>query len=626
MPSVDSFLGYTDLRGTNIFQDRNDEHETNMSLDVEGNGATCVECGVFDFLPSACRRCGGVYCRDHASKHHRPQQGGGPAREWCAPPQHATAASPPVAEGSEAIVTAAQPPQQKCCLCESTWCVLTPCPRCGECFCAAHRFHGHEEDDETGASGGDGAAARNRRFVPRAVPAHMVRQSGAPANSVTAACAAHGKRAALALAPPGYQSRMMELAALVCCRHSSSSGSGSTGEWQAAVCTLSVAVMATVGQMTQRCICELRLAATDDDDDRPSPLMDSPRLQDVCGLSGCFRLTAGIAAGTAAVDLRLELVPQAAVTKDALQPGEMIVLRVGPDSDVGTDDLQTVLGRGLFPPKPAVPDGGTYGYLARDDRVRAAVTRLRLHARPKGGGGGGGGGEAVAAAEAKVQRTEAADTDQSPSEAVVPVDASVARTDAQPSVAPAPWPFRAPPPMASLPFQSTKSNPLGTRQLGPALASRVLVAVFTEDRGLTAVVPIPPFVLAVGREWPAGKVAERAKEEACELVANAEDRRRVCAVGGQQQSRPFATYDVYIVGSASPSSPQGAVALLSQGKASLSAPPPLLLRDGDVLFLGSAAACAPGSGLLAEVERMKALKGKEQAAQRLEMMKKCSLM
>lgn len=191
-----------------------------MSLDCEGDGATCMECCEFDFLPYHCTRCRGTFCAAHATHHHRPGQ-----------PSTATATSslnedrPLCSAGSSSLpsiptddattattASSSASPLEKCVICNSLLYGLPPCSICHQNFCAIHRFHCHDGDTAEGT----GQRRRERR-PPPLQPSARGDHHGGEGNSseLHSLCSPYRGSHALVIGPSGYRSRWMQLVVII---------------------------------------------------------------------------------------------------------------------------------------------------------------------------------------------------------------------------------------------------------------------------------------------------------------------------------------------------------------------------------------------------------------------------
>lgn len=590
-------------------------------------------------------------------------------RLWCVPPKETVVPLSP----QDAVKASGVPAEERCIVCGSEWCVLKPCPQCSRFFCASHRFHGHE----------DAADAQQR--VHRGAAHALLRANGSAVcegwNALHCICAPYTTARPLSLAPPGYTSRLQENTLLLArpvqkkaddseAVHSqlqqrgvpptSSPHPATTprlADWEVGVCSVRAAVEASIGQLLQRTVSTLQLVPGNSGNNASTQraatalAMDDPAVQEVVASSWVLRCTAcsratgashtGVAASSGAG--RCAIVPRTReaptvwlepldlllATKEAVPQGEVIVLALN------TRPASTKAGDVLLSPAlaslAAVISMLLYGRqpfegLEKDRRVRALATRLLLSSTVP---------------SAKAAQAYQTDTADAPDNGVTPSfgtptepPAASTRTEAPVEIATpttastseesAPWPLRTPPPLQSFSFANTRAAPLGAAQ-AKAGPNRVTVAVFVEDGALPCVVP--PFVLALARDWPSGKVLDRVGDEVRTLIRKASS--------PPPTSPSFTGFELFLCTSSSSPS-EGEARCLTAGKyAAAAAKPAAELKDGDVLFFGRPAVgsasepsvtvrCHPA--VEAELRRLKHLSGKAQAALRVDMMKKCAVM
>ncbi|KPI87320.1 hypothetical protein ABL78_3603 [Leptomonas seymouri] len=618
-----------------------------MSLACEGDGASCVECGEFDFLPYTCPYCHGVFCAAHASCHHNPTS---PDTEssavLCVRPD------PVVKEALGAVACimgdAAPASQARCVVCRSFPCALTPCPQCGESFCAAHRFHGHED------------AALQERLRKRAEQTRPSSREGTgelSAGSIGALCAAFTASHPLTLAPVGYRSRRMGLLALVLCldhRYTASAksttgldasplascGTSSLSEGALTVnsddvglCSLIVATEMSVGQLRDRL---------------ETALLTAPE----AALPPSSRAFAGVRtsiftlASTAEVctDQRKEerrglssqrssrlcpvlsvvALPSDAVLRRAHIVNATVVLAVVPagvslEESKLTTDLCAALSDYFYS-----ADASAH----RDDRVKALATRLYLQHQQLMRGRATGASIIADDASSKVgphdssappsttatapARAAAATAvpQRATGDAAETVNSRAATDIAAAATTEALWPFRHAPPLNSFEFFNSKMRPCGVAAIRPPTAPRVVVALFIADATLPCAVR--PMCVALGRDWPVARVVDRLQEEVEQQLGPH------CSAA-KPQLKSFSLYRLV-------ESEGGRVESLWEGAGVRTSASTLPLQNADVLVL-----CPPESpgalaAIQAELHRLYTLTGNDKRALKADQIKLCSVM
>lgn len=99
-----------------------------MSLDAEGRGANCQQCGHFDFLPLVCQFCNQSFCTEHLSAH-----------ESCQSLTRVVAVEP------SSLLSCQVQNVLTCSTCGLQDMCVTVCDVCRGAMCASHRFeHLHE--------------------------------------------------------------------------------------------------------------------------------------------------------------------------------------------------------------------------------------------------------------------------------------------------------------------------------------------------------------------------------------------------------------------------------------------------------------------------------------------------
>ena len=624
-----------------------------MSLECEGDGAPCVECGEFDFLPHTCPFCHGVFCAAHASCHHVPgAQDTDNSAVLCTPPP--PLAGPAPTEGVDSS-RASTTLQVRCVVCRAFPCAITSCPQCGESFCAVHRFHGHEDaalQERLRRRGAGPARAQAPSFFTESLsPSSSSSSSATATGDLRALCAPFTISHPLTLAPVGYRSRRMDLLALVV-RYAPSPSplsvipppAGSATPLSAAtvvedtissrvssdvgLCSLIVATEMSVGQLRDRLEAALVTAQ-----EEAAITSSSPRAFSLASASSVFSLAPMAELGEEAAkkakeeeeeraSLRhdaarrrapaLSLVPlpaDAILRKAPIMNAVVVVVAVAPadaapDEVVGASvlesQLSTSLTNYLFP--SGVPAA------QRDDRAKALATRLYLQHQQLLR-------RSAAVAAATANATQAVMRSRSASAAACSSPTSASLTATVAHAVPSEWPFRHAAPLNSFTFFNSKLNPCGTGALRPPSAPRVVVALFVADTALPCAVK--PMCVALGAAWHMARVAERLKEEVVE-----------------QQLGPYRaaatpllkTYVLYRLPQAEgkPVERLWGDGVATTATAADAAPPPL--QNAEVLVL-----CPPDSpgavaGLQEELHRLHGLIGKDKRALKADQIKLCSVM
>ncbi|KPA79474.1 hypothetical protein ABB37_05307 [Leptomonas pyrrhocoris] len=630
-----------------------------MSLECEGDGASCVECGEFDFLPHSCPYCHGVFCAAHASCHHVPaSRGTGDAAALCVPP-----ADPLVKDVVHSVGgtsgTTASTALIRCVVCQSFPCVLTPCPRCGESFCATHRFHGHED------------AALQERLRKRAEQARLVTtttteeedtSSAVSAGSIRARCAAFTASHPLSLAPVGYRSRRMDLLALVLFLrpsntspakspvegsaspsvslvNSSIAGGGGGGGGAVAVtaddvglCSLIVATEMSVGQLRDRL--ETALMSEQEAVLPPSSTalmgartslftiasiveasseetVEEARSKSLSSSQSSYRRRPHLSVVSLSADVVLRKAP---VVNAA------VVLAVVPaaaslEESTLAKILCTVLTEYLF---------NTAASAHQDSRVKALATRLYLQHQQLVRRSTAG----LVIVAGDTRSKEGLYVNKAPS-SVSPAAIGTAPPQAPGSTPDEPvpshgeantaaaatsegfWPFRHAPPLNSFDFFNSKMSPCGMGALRPPTAPRIVVALFTADTALPGAVR--PMCVALGKDWPMVRVADRLKEEVVEQQLS--PHRTVAA----PLLKTFSLYRLEQAG-------EGVVELLWETAAALTPASTLPLQSADVLVLCPPEPPGALAAVQAELRRLHSLTGKDKRALKADRIKLCSVM
>ncbi|KAG5476930.1 hypothetical protein LSCM1_05263 [Leishmania martiniquensis] len=659
-----------------------------MSLDCEGEGAPCVECGEFDLLPYACPWCRGTFCAAHATCHHVPAHGARTAADvafalplsraavsssapLCAPPQGPPS---PRTEGDATPTpgTSSGRPQHRCAVCQSALCALAPCPECGDSYCAAHRFHGHNDLKPRARAPG--------RASQRAIS--FGRQQGSGGTNefdpAAALCAPFTPARPLVLAPVGYRSGRMGVLAFIVApatvpagtfTGTSVGGSEATG-YTIGVCSLVVATEMSVGQLRDRLVGFLRDASV--------PLMEQ-RLAQNCEVAewmvpsgwsewvstarSCLLSVAAAAPDTssaAAVGpasrrvpaLSLVELPVGVILRKAPIVNATVALHLSDAKEECTTPgengaLRLLLATVLFgsAASPSAPSSSatatTSGH--RDDRVKALATRLYLQhqqvlCRTAVGAAERGAGTTDAACDTAERGSARPSEDGSgPSARGIgalmepvpdpegehtpsPVTVSNAVDSAIPVPLAAVWPFRHAPPLNSFDFFNGKLSPCGTAAIRPAAAPRVVVAVFVADAALP--VAVMPMCIAISRDWPLARVVHHLREEVGELQLAQHRDARIA----------ISTFSLYRLGSGSGTSSAAAgtaagLSCLWSGQAQpFTLSTPVTLQNADVLLLCPESAPAAERALREELQRLQGLTGRAKAALRADMVKKCAVM
>ncbi|KAG5477456.1 hypothetical protein CUR178_05160 [Leishmania enriettii] len=667
-----------------------------MSLDWEGDGVPCVECGELDFLPYACPWCRGTFCAEHVTCHHIPPCGAPAAAgaasvlrlndtagdaeasssaPLCTPP-HGTPSTLAERDETPASSTSSSRPQHRCVVCQSALCALAPCPECGDSYCATHRFHGHKDVGPKERSQG----RANQRAV--AFDWQLSSMDARSVDPAAALCAPFTAARPLVLAPVGYRSRRMGVLAFIVAPATAPvrtlTGALADGreapKYTMGVCSLIVATEMSVGQLRDRLSGFVRDASVSlvekgqEQESEAAGLMVSRGWSEWVS-SAHSRLLTVVAAATDADSvavvgpasrrvpaLSLVELPADVILRKAPMANATVLLRLTNASEERTAPTENVALRRFLttalygnaasrsepssssiapPSKSAVASGH------RDDRVKALATRLclqhqqllrraaaaseensactagtaydtgRSSPRPLAGGAG------VCAQEIGTLEELVPDTKG----AVQPTPVSDAVGSAIPSpVAAAAWPFRHAPPLNSFNFFNGKLNPCGAAAIRPAAAPRVVVAVFVADAALP--LAVMPMCIAIGHDWPLGRVVHRLCEEVGEqqLAQHREARTALSA------------FFLYRLGSGSgiSSAAAGAAAGLSclwSGQTRPSALcAPVTLQNADVLLLCPGNSPATEVALQEELQRLQGLTGKAKAALKADQLKKCAVM
>lgn len=450
--------------------------------------------------------------------------------------------------------------------------MLVPCPQCQKNYCAAHRFHGHEEE---------ASATKAHRSK---------RQSGLTSSEmalegVLGCCAPYKAASPLVLAPLGHMNHLMPLLAILTTPfRTATTSSGTDNNFVYGLCNLSVAAEATIGQMLQRCLYLLGFAG-------PQATMESDALLALTRTAAVYDISATASAHSTGLAVNLTPLPAARITKDVLLPTAPVVMAFGAQATVSPPQppLEASLTALLFSPHP---EG-----VALDDRLRAVSARLRLHGSRK----------ATASLSAPESATSAPlEEPTSTTEEVLkanteaPSPAQTGCTTATDAVA-LTWPLRSPPPLTSHKgLVGSKGMPLG---LGAVPAGqRVTIAVLIEDINLPATAPV--CCVAVGRGWPAGKVVQVVQEQVAaaarlpiDTIANA-------------------VPHLYVLGRVADAASTDILSVKGAHG----------LKDGDVVYLGAAHSGRLHPLVQVEVDRLRALKGKEQMALKMTMMQQCTML
>lgn len=666
-----------------------------MSLDCEGDGAPCVECGEFDFLPYACPRCCGTFCAAHATCHHIPAHVAPTAPRasstfplnkaaddavmsssapLCTPPQEALLT---LTEAGATLTSNASSAlhQQRCVVCESVLCALAPCPQCGDCYCAAHRFHGHKDVAPK--------ARQQRRANQRAVSFGPQDRNGATTvDPVAAFCAPFTPAHPLVLAPVGYRSRRTGVLALIVAPPTAAAtnligsavGGSEAPTYTIGVCSLIVATEMSVGQLRDRLVGFLRDALVpaveqEQDSEATGRMLSSGWSEWVSSAHATLFSVAPAATATdsaAAVESRLRCVPALSLVQlpvDAILRKAPIVNatvllslinattagHTAPEERVALQRLMITFlyGKATCPSAPssstAAPSTSARTSAHRDDRVKALATRLYLQhqqllrrtaAGTREGGVGAAGTAAGNAEGLNSQPPEDRAGASAPETGALPEPALDAEGDVTPSsttaidvagnVTPLPvasvWPFQHAPPLNSFDFFNTKLSPCGASAICPATAPRVVVAVFVADAAMP--VTLMPMCIALGRDWPLARAVDRLREEVGEQqMAQHRDARAM-----------LNTFSVYRLGSgsgaaAASAGTEGELACLWSGRSSTStSSAPVTLQNGDVLLLCPADLPGAEAAVKDEVQRLRGLTGKAKSALKADQMKKCAVM
>ncbi|GET89154.1 hypothetical protein, conserved [Leishmania tarentolae] len=665
-----------------------------MSLDCEGNGAACVECGEFDFLPYACPWCCGTFCVAHATYHHipahaapsatgavsafSPNKAAGDAEfssspPLCSPPQETLR----TLNGADATLTSSAPSAlrpHRCVVCQSVLCALAPCPECGDCYCATHRFHGHEYVASK-------VWQKRRANQPAAPYRQHDRDDPTIIDPLASLCAPFTPTHPLVLAPVGYRSRRMAVLALIVAPVTATVttltgptvGGGEAPVYTIGVCSLIVATEMSMGQVRDRLVGFLRDVAVrpvekQQDSEATGLMLSSGWSEWVSSAHATlFTLTPAATATdkTAAVGstshrlptLSLVQLPVDAILRKAPVVNATVLLSLSDAAKAehmtpeksSLQHLMTTILYGKFTspslPSPSTRDPAVPAVTCarRDDRVKALATRLYLQYQQLLRRSATDSQESIVDAADTVfdkaerpnsqptedrtgtsaQRTGAllepapdAEGDATPCATTV----SDVAGRVTPSLAAPVWPFRHPPPLNSFDFFNTKLRPCGASAIRPAAAPRVVVAVFVADTALP--VALKPMCIALGRDWPLCRVVDRLREEVGEQqLAQHRDSREA-----------LNTFSVYRLGSGTAGSlagvdTEGLLTCLWSGhtRASTSSTP-VTLHNGDVLLLCPAGLSGAEAALKEELQRLRELTGKAKAALKVEQVTKCAAM
>ncbi|KAG5502794.1 hypothetical protein JKF63_04562 [Porcisia hertigi] len=666
-----------------------------MSLECEGDGAPCTECGEFDFLPQICPWCRGTFCAAHATCHHIPAPAAstaaaaGAARVvplseevgpieashltlLCTPPQ--ATSTPTKADATFALSAPAGGPQHRCVVCQSVLCALAPCPECGDCYCAAHRFHVHE---------GTAAKHRQQESNHRAVSFRHPGHSAAETVDLTAVlCAPFTSAHPLVLAPVGYRSRRTDLLAIIVAPATDAAtaftktvaGPSDASAYTVGVCSLVVATEMSAGQLCDRLVEFLR--------DVPAPVLeqvgDSQRVEllvspgwsewvssahaSLFSVAPAVITTGSVpTAGSVshrAPTLSLVQLPLHAIIREAPIVNATVVLSLANATTTGStlpDDrvaLQHFLTTFLYGTGASSSTSSslitalstsTRASAHRDGRVKALATRLYLQHQ-----------QLLRRAEADTRGSSARTAAMAPDSAAVsstqpPGDrtghfaqemqalaqpAPTAGSDATLSPPPASaatgsldfaqvsavWPFRQAPPLNRFDFFNSKMCPCGAAAIRPAGAPRVVVAVFVADAFLP--VAVMPMCVALGCDWPYARVATRVREEVAEQQLSQHRDARAA----------LNTFSVYHLGSSNCALSSTAdtsgelVCLWSDHLRSPTPSAPVVLQSADVLLLCPADSPGCEAALQEELQRLRGLTGRAKTALKVDQMKKCIVM
>ncbi|CCW63425.1 unnamed protein product [Phytomonas sp. EM1] len=432
------------------------------------------------------------------------------------------------------------------------------------------------------------------------------------------------------LTPPGYGGRLIELVVILARPRRGDGDDPAAGGWDLDVGRPSVAAESTLGQVVERSLGLLRLPRRPPDVGEGwvshATLWRIVSHNDEAVVAEQTRV-GPIAFPGGTPSLRLILQSPATVARDALHSGDAVVLLAtdSPNDYAGNSAISSLLDALVdlfFPPHRR------YCELAKHPSVLAVATRLRLHAQPRlvassplgvdlemeGGTTAtlelGTLREPMNHPEGLVNPVQADDVSTNPSTVAVSHPSSVPSTLERSDNAPLPpseWPFRVPPPLSQFRFANNKMNPRGAKEASGSGSTRVVAAVFVEDASLP--IEVAPFCIALGQRWCAGKLIERLKEE-------------VATSSGLPLSA-FTGYDVFILTADPPT---------KINREDRTVP----ISNGDVLLLSKTEhpvdIAVTGAGgtvkraVAQELDRMRQLKGKEQAVLKMEMMKKCALM
>ncbi|KAK7200390.1 putative zinc finger protein [Novymonas esmeraldas] len=636
-----------------------------MSLDCEGeDGGSCLECGDFDFLPYTCPWCSGTFCAAHATCHHVPtpatraaaatgarlaDAAGGRDAVLCAPPPPPETAATLTTAGAAAPapLSSTRAPHHRCVVCQSALCALAPCPQCGDCYCAAHRFHGH----------GD-AAPRVRQQSRRTTSPHLHHQpeeGRETAPLVAVLCAPYTSAHPLVLAPVGYRSRRMDALALIFAdtdgvvADGRGDGSGVAPGYCVGVCSLVLATEMSVGQLRDQLVAFLQDVPAAADPtwsrwvSRADAALFSVAPADLAATdTGAARLGLHRVPPLSLVPLPVEDILRAAPLKNAT-----VVLRLSSTTDTNTNTntaaattivdcdggdtaLRGALAAVLYgsgavaaaAPAPTSPEAAAHH---RDVRVKALATRLRLqfqqHLRRAAAPAQVSSEDADAAPGGTAGQQQQQGTSSAPSPPHDPHEPSASTAgacesaDAPTPLPPPVWPFRQARPLNSFYFFNTKMSPCGVSAIRPAAAPRIVVALFVADAALPA--EVRPMCVALGRDWPLARVVDRLREEAAE---------QQLALHPEARSA-LALFSLYRLGNgAAVSGGAGGVVCVWDGRTPAPSCPPLTLQSADVLLLCPADAPGAVAAVQAELQQLSDLSGRAKTALRADQVKKCAVM
>ncbi|KEG14195.1 hypothetical protein DQ04_00581130 [Trypanosoma grayi] len=531
-----------------------------MSLQCEGQGAVCSACGHFDFLPLTCIRCQGKFCGEHINAHNAAG-----TQKSCV----ASGASNTAADAPSPTTVGTQRPRCSCVLCGSLMCVLTPCPICRRDYCAAHRFHVHED--------GEGEEGEQKGTRRRGTKGFFKQTRDVEIKNFSLLCAQYTSSNALRLAPPSYRGSMIPVTALVWREEPDADRGDELCSF--GVVSLEIALEMSIGQLLER----LRAA-------HPL-LLSSPLAQPLFHIEGMDRVV-------------LRPIPLSLTVREATLSNRVVVFLVPNQQTTqetpafqnsscenrlfSVDAVQSMLTQRLF---------SSLGK-REDTRLHAAAVHVRLQSRQT----------ETASEQSTVRTPDCLLLERLFATDCVEVATGVTATTPPPPPPPqqqqeeegeedkkstdgAPWPFQRPPPLEGFTFSHTRMKPLiAGEQRGQSVAV-VVVAVFVADRLLSSAVP--PFCIALSRSWSMGRAMDRI----------------VQVVGEASASTKRAKWRLFDMRTQE---------CLSDGTLTRTN----TLNDGDVLFLGEQFP----EVLHKEVARLQQLQGKAAAALKMKMMKTCAMM